>query len=59
MDFTTLLDEDQLSDELCSIKKEARAVRSRKRFDRARKGRKPSRPAGHMGQRSNKRLKNI
>jgi hypothetical protein len=59
MDFTTLLDEDHLSDELCSIKKESREVRARKRSDRARKGRKPCRPAGHIGQRSNKRLKNI
>jgi hypothetical protein len=58
MDHTTLLDIDQLSfEDLDSGEKVSKPQRSRKRRDRARKGRKPSRPVGYIGQRSNKRLR--
>lgn len=58
MDYTTLLDADHSSfEETDCGRKDSRPERSRKRRDRARKGRKPSRPVGYIGQRSNKRLR--
>lgn len=59
MDYTTLLDPDYWSEEMETARKDAKPQRSRKKRDLARKGRKPCRPVGHIGQRSNKRLKNI
>ena len=59
MDYTTLLDEDRWSEEEDAARKDSRPERSRKRRNRAKKGRKPCRPSGHIGQRSNKRLRNL
>jgi hypothetical protein len=58
MDYTTLLDADQVSfEELDSGRKGSKQERPKKRRDRSRKGRKPSRPVGYIGLRSNKRLR--
>jgi hypothetical protein len=59
MDYTTLLDADYLSEEVDTARKDSRPLRSRRKRDRSRKGRKPCRPSGHIGQRTNKRLKNL
>lgn len=59
MDYTALLDADFVSDEFEKDRKRERPDRPKKRQHRARKGRKPNKPNGHIGQRSNRRLRNI
>ena len=58
MDFTARLDPDYVPDEFETETKRQSPQRLKKRY-RTRKGRKPQRPEGHIGLRSNKRLKKI
>ena len=59
MDYTTLLDVDYLSEEVDAARKSKKPLRSKKRRERTRKDRKPSKPVGHIGRRSNYRLRNL
>ena len=58
MDITARLDPNYVSDEFETESKRQRPHRLKKKY-RTRKGRKPTRPDGHIGLRSNKRLKKI
>jgi len=49
----------QRDDDAETNEKRPTSSRLRKRRDRHRKNRKPSRPANHIGQRSNRRLKRL
>ena len=60
MDYTALLDVDNVSDEFEKERTRQKPNSPKKKHQyRTRKGRKPNKPSGYMGQRSNKRLKSL